>query len=129
MLFTSTSVGGLGLNTLDFISPRVFSPLRQVNDTAPHNQLGGPGAVLSGIEVAATPNAGVGVAGTVLFATCVSTFATPGAHTITAAYTGDGTQPPSRGSTLINVTPTPNFFQIMWGLLIAYAHNLHLLGL
>lgn len=162
MLFTSTSAGGLGLNTLDFISPRVFGPLRQVNDTAPCNQLGDQGAVLSGIEVAATPNAGVGVAGTVLFATvsptdargtvafaddnhaitgcdsrpitngfatCVSTFTTPGAHTITAAYTGDGTHPPSRGSTLINVTPTPNFFQIVWGLLIAYAHNLHLLDL
>ncbi|MGZ4574019.1 MAG: hypothetical protein ACXVX9_03850 [Mycobacteriaceae bacterium] len=27
-----------------------------MNDTAPCNQLGGPGAVLSGIEVATTPN-------------------------------------------------------------------------
>ncbi|MGZ4557390.1 MAG: hypothetical protein ACXVXF_01830 [Mycobacteriaceae bacterium] len=102
----------------------MFGPLRQVNHTAPCNQLGGAGAVLSGIEVAATPNAGVGVPGTVLFATVSPTDARG-----TAAYDGDGTQPSSRGSTLINVTPTPNFFQIMWGLLIAYAHNLHLLGL
>jgi hypothetical protein len=117
MLFTSTTAGGLGLNTHDFISPRVFGPLRQVNDTAPCNQLGGPGAVLSGIEVAATPHAGVGVPGTVLFATVSPT----------DAYTDDGTHAPSRGRTLL--TPTPNFFQITWGPLIAYAHNLHLLDL
>lgn len=59
----------------------------------------------------------------------MTTFTTAGAHTITAGYNGDDLHGVSAGSTPINVTSTPNFFQLVWELLIAYAHTLHVLGL
>lgn len=67
-LFNGPGSGGIGLNRLDFLSARVFGPVRLVNHRAPCDQLGGVSA-LPGVQVGATPNAGVGVAGTVLFAT------------------------------------------------------------
>lgn len=57
----------LGRNKLDFMSPRVFGPLRNVNDTASCGDVGQV-APQSSATIGATPNAGVGVAGTVLFA-------------------------------------------------------------
>jgi len=121
-----------------------------------------PTTTASVTAVGATPNAGVGVAGVLLyavidpntvngtvaltdngspitdcttrpvsagFATCVTTFATAGIHTLTATYTGDPTHPGSTATTPITVTATPNFLQLALGYLIAYAHNLHLIGL
>ncbi|MEO9221813.1 MAG: Ig-like domain-containing protein [Mycobacteriaceae bacterium] len=151
----------MGINQLDFISPRVFGPLDNIND-GEHCHFRPQKTMSSSITVGATPNSGVGVAGTVLFAmvnpgdaggtvsftdegnsvpdcdarpitsgfaTCVTTFATAGRHTISADYSGDSTHDVGTASTPISVTSTPDVFQIVWGLLIAYAHNLHLWGL
>jgi len=60
--------GMLGLNKVDFMSPRVFGPIHNVNDTAPCGQVGR----------SQTPSSiTVGHRG---FATCVTTFATAGGH-------------------------------------------------
>jgi hypothetical protein len=52
----------------------------------------------------------------------------PPEDTLSADYSGDITHDMTTGETLINVTATPDFFQHVWGPLIAYAHNLHLWG-
>lgn len=62
-------------------------------------------------------------------ATCVTTFPTAGVHTITTTYHGDATHAPTTASTPITVDPNANFFQIIVGLLIQFAHVFHLLGL
>lgn len=60
--------GMLGLKKVDFMSPRVFGPIHNVNDTAPCGQVGR----------SQTPSSiTVGHRG---FATCVTTFATAGGH-------------------------------------------------
>jgi len=62
-------------------------------------------------------------------ATCVTTFPTAGVHTITTTYHGDATHTPTTASTPITVDANANFFQIIVGLLIQFAHVFHLLGL
>jgi len=49
------------------------------------------------------------------YATCVTTFVTVGAVTITATYIGDATNVASSASTPLTVTATPDFFQILLG--------------
>lgn len=63
------------------------------------------------------------------FATCVTTFTTPGVHPITATYSGDGTHAASTGTTPLTVTANPNFSQIALGLFFNLAHYLHVFGL
>lgn len=117
--------------------------------------------------VGASPNAGVGVAGVLLYASvapntaggtvaftdgttvvpgcaarpvnadsasfgyasCVTTFATPGTHTITVTYAGDATHIGSAGTITLTVTATPDFFQIALGLLYNFLRTLNLFGL
>ena len=62
-------------------------------------------------------------------ATCVATFATAGTHSITTAYSGDATHANASATTPVDVTATPDFFQLGYGFLIAFAHNLGLFGL
>jgi len=63
------------------------------------------------------------------FATCVTTFTSPGVHPITATYSGDGTHAASTGTTPLTVTANPNFSQIALGLFFNLAHYLHVFGL
>ncbi|MGZ4533498.1 MAG: Ig-like domain-containing protein, partial [Mycobacteriaceae bacterium] len=117
--------------------------------------------------VGASPNAGVGVAGVLLYASvtpntaggtvaftdgttvipgcaartvnadsasfgyasCVTTFATPGPHTITVTYAGDTTHLGSAGTITLTVTATPDFFQIALGLFYNFLRALNLFGL
>lgn len=120
--------------------------------------------------VGATPNAGVGVAGVLLFATvapgdargtvsfadgtspifgcgarpvtfgfatCVADFrpnpftgpVAAGTHPITALYSGDGTHAASSGTLSLEVTATPDQFQIVLGQLIAFVRDQHWFGL
>jgi len=62
-------------------------------------------------------------------ATCVTTFTTAGPHTVTATYTGDSLNTPSSTTTPLTVDPIANFFQILYGYIIQFAHTFHLLGL
>ncbi|MDQ2723060.1 MAG: Ig-like domain-containing protein, partial [Actinomycetota bacterium] len=63
------------------------------------------------------------------YATCVTSFATAGDHTVSVSYSGDGTYAPSSASTAVAVTPIPDIHQIHWGIFIEFVHNLHLFGL
>lgn len=150
--------GTLGINQLDFISPRVFGAIHQANDTAPGCDLHGiPQARRVQVSALTTAAAGVPVilvstngsgGGTVTFddsgqvlpgcadrpslgggASCVTTFATAGEHPITAAYTGDPSHAASTITDAVAVTATPSIFETLLGYLIGFAHNLHLLGL
>ena len=62
-------------------------------------------------------------------ATCVTSFTTAGTHTITATYSGNSTYATSTTSIPLYVTPTPDFFQIVFGYLIQLAYFFHLFGL
>ena len=117
----------------------------------------GGGGQPSTTTVGVSGNAGVGVAGVLLFAHvtpgttggtvtftdggtpipgctgrplvfeyagCVTTFSTPGDHPITATYSGDAANSGSQGAMAVAVSPTPDFFQTLWGLLIQLMHNL-----
>lgn len=117
--------------------------------------------------VASSPNAGVGVAGVLLYASvapntaggtvaftdgttgirgcaarpvnadsasfgyssCITTFTSPGPHIIAATYAGDATHSGSTGATTLTVTATPDFLQIVIGLINNFAQALHLFGL
>jgi len=56
-------------------------------------------------------------------ATCVTTFATPGAHPITANNPGDTTHPGATATTLLTVTANPTPLQIALGVLVHLAHR------
>lgn len=125
-----------------------------------------PGPDPTSTELNVSPNAGVGVAGVLLyakvpelgatgtvtftrgetaiagcearpvntlaafgFATCVTTFPTPGPTPVTAAYDGDTTHSPSAVTQTVEVTANPDLFQLLLGAFIAFAHNFHLFGL
>lgn len=62
-------------------------------------------------------------------ASCITTFTTPGVHTISAEYGGDTDHAMSSASIPVDVSATANFFQFVLGYLITFAHNLHLFGL
>ncbi len=62
-------------------------------------------------------------------ATCVTTFTTPGAHPITATYSGNATQAGSAATTPLTVSINPTPLQLALGFLIHLAHQYHLLGL
>jgi len=62
-------------------------------------------------------------------ASCITTFTTPGLHTITASYGGNTHLAGSSATISVIVAATPDFFQIVLGYLITLAHNLHLFGL
>jgi len=132
MLFDPANpmTGALGLNQLDFINPRVFGAAHQANDAAPNCDL--RGVPMGGApQVSAITTAAIGIpvilvstnggSGSVTFddngvalpgcvdrpslggaASCVTTFATAGEHSITAAYSGD---PTHTGSTISDAWP------------------------
>jgi len=62
-------------------------------------------------------------------ASCITTFTTPGVHTISAEYGGDTDHAMSSASIPVDVSASPNLFQVVLGYLITFAHNLHLFGL
>lgn len=62
-------------------------------------------------------------------ASCITTFTTPGLHTITASYGGNTYLAGSSATISVIVAGTPDFFQTVLGYLITLAHNLHLFGL
>ncbi len=61
-------------------------------------------------------------------AQCVTTFATAGAHPITTAYSGDGVLLPATATTTVDVTATPNLFQLLLGVLLRFVVTFHLFG-
>jgi len=63
------------------------------------------------------------------YASCVTTFTTPGPHNITATYSGDATHASSSAVVPLSVTATPNRLQIALGLFLDFVRNLHLFGL
>jgi len=54
-------------------------------------------------------------------AQCVTTFATAGAHPITTADSGDGVLLPATAATTVDVTATPNLFQLLLGVVLRFA--------
>lgn len=54
-------------------------------------------------------------------AQCVTTFATAGAHPITTADSGDGVLLPATATTTVDVTATPNLFQLLLGVVLRFA--------
>ncbi|GAB2909720.1 hypothetical protein GCM10027047_04880 [Rhodococcus aerolatus] len=61
-------------------------------------------------------------------ASCATTFATAGAHTVTAAYSGDATTGPSSGTATVDVAPGASFPQLLLGFLLAFARAVHVFG-